>query len=106
MQRYGNALYVYEANEVPELEAGGVVVSNSSDLYYLTPNEARAFAADLLRLAGEVEGHRCQPEGDPAQLPSGTRWTCPEDARVWTSVKRMINRTMVGEWVNCLPRSR
>lgn len=43
-------------------------------------------------------GHTCLPEGDPARLPSATRWTCPEDGTVWFSVKRMVGRTMHGEW--------
>jgi hypothetical protein len=44
------------------------------------------------------QGHVCRPEGDPAQLPSATRWTCPEDGTTWVSVKRMVGRTMHGEW--------
>lgn len=100
MTKYAHPLYVYGAELAAEVNPGGVVVSDSSDTYHLTPDEARAFARDLVQAAGEADGHRhrCHPEGDPMQLPMGSRWTCPEDGIEWYSSKRMINREMVGLW--------
>jgi hypothetical protein len=53
--------------------------------------------------APSTEAHTCQPEGDPADLRSGTLWTCPVDGRQWVSVKRMIGRRMLGEWRPRIP---
>lgn len=51
--RYGRALYVYadSSDAAPWADGPMVAVSNSSDVYYLTTAEARAFAADLLASA-------------------------------------------------------